>query len=807
MIIIRNCIRDPRTRPMNRRSLLAAVPALAAAMLARPRRPSAQAQAPAADAAGLTVYNAQHVSLARAWAEAFTRETGIRVTMRNGSDTEMGNQIVQEGAASPADVFLTENSPAMTLVQNAALFAPVEAPTLALVPAQFRPAGGRWIGIAARSTVFAYNRTKLTADRLPRSLLDLADAAWQGRWGASPSGADFQAIVSALLELRGEAATLAWLRAMKRNAVIYRGNGNVMRAVNAGQIDGGVIYHYYFYADRARTGENSGNTELHYFRNQDPGAFVSVSGGGVLASSRHAAQAQAFVRWIVGPGGQGILRDGDSFEYAIATGAASNLALTPLGFVAWAMLRLGGAGTLELIVRPRVAELLADTALLVLAAVPLSAALAVALGWLTERAALPGARLWSALMVAPLAVPAFVQAYAWVGLFPGLHGPAAAIMVSVLAYFPFLYLPVAATLRRLDPALEEAAAALGLPPWRVFGRVVLPQLRLALCGGGLLVGAHLLAEYGLFATIRFDTFTTAIFDQFQSSYSGTGAHALAGVLVVCCLALLWLEAVLRGRARYAAVGAGVPRRAARVRLGPWLPLALLLPAATALLALGVPLVTLARWLAIGGAAVWRADELGPALQQTLLLALGGAALATLMAWLSIRAPGRLQRVLEGGSYVAGALPGVVIALALVAFTVGLPIYQTAVTALIAYVLLFLPRALVSLRASVAQAPVELEQAAELLGRPPLRALWAVTIPLAAPGIAAGMALVGLGITTELTATQMLAPTGWQTLATGFWAYSSEVDYAGAAPYALCMVLLSLPLTWLLHVQSQRAVGR
>jgi iron(III) transport system permease protein len=487
------------------------------------------------------------------------------------------------------------------------------------------------------------------------------------------------------------------------------------------------------------------------------------------------------------------------------------LALVPLGFVAGVAINLGWTTTVALVVRPRVGELLANTALLLLVAVPIAAALAVALAWLTERAALPGARLWSALIVAPLAVPAFVQGYAWVGLFPGLNGPGAAVLLSVLAYLPFLYLPIAATLRRLDPALEEAASSLGLAPWRVFWRVVLPQLRIALCGGGLLVGLHLLAEYGLFATIRFDTFTTAIFDQFQSSYSGAGAHALAGVLVICCLGLLWLEAVLRGRARYAVVGAGVPRAAAKARLGRWLPLALLLPFATSLLALGVPCLTLVRWLRAGGAEVWRAAEIGPALEQTLLLALVGGALATLvampMAWLSIRAPGRLQRALEGGNYIAGAVPGVVIALAIVTFTVRLPIYQTSATAVLAYVLLFLPRALISLRASFAQAPVELEQAAAALGRPPLRALWAVTIPLTAPGVAAGMALVALGITNELTATQMLAPSGTQTLATGFWAYSSEIDYAGAAPYALCMVLLSLPLTWLLYAQSRWSAGR
>lgn len=285
----------------------------------------------AQDAAdGIVVYNAQHASLTQAWADGFTRDTGIKVTLRKGSDTELGNQIVQEGAASPADVFLTENSPAMALVDAAGLFAPLDAATLAQVPEQFRPSNGHWIGIAARSTVFAYDKSKLSAEQLPKSLLDLADPSWKGRWAASPAGADFQAIVSALLELKGEPATTAWLKAMKENAVPYRGNSVAMKAVNAGEVDGAVIYHYYYYGDQAKTGENSKNVALHYFKHEDPGAFVSISGGGVLASSKRPAQAQAFVRWITGKGGQDILKTGDSFEYAVAIGAASNPALVPL---------------------------------------------------------------------------------------------------------------------------------------------------------------------------------------------------------------------------------------------------------------------------------------------------------------------------------------------------------------------------------------------------------------------------------------------------------------------------------------------
>ena len=279
---------------------------------------------------GIVVYNAQHESLTQAWADGFTKDTGIAVTLRNGEDTELGNQIVQEGAASPADVFLTENSPAMALVDAAGLLAPLEPETLAMVPDQFRPEDGRWTGIAARSTVFAYNKDKLSEDRLPTSIMDLADPAWQGRWAASPGGADFQAIVSAMLALKGEAATSDWLRAMDENMVPYRGNSVAMKAVNAGEVDGAVIYHYYYFGDQAKTGENSDKVGLHYFRHRDPGAFVSISGGGVLASSKHPTQAQAFVQWIVGRGGQEILRTGRSFEYAVGKGELSNPKLVPL---------------------------------------------------------------------------------------------------------------------------------------------------------------------------------------------------------------------------------------------------------------------------------------------------------------------------------------------------------------------------------------------------------------------------------------------------------------------------------------------
>lgn len=272
----------------------------------------------------LLIYNAQHESLTKEWIAAFTAETGVKVEYRQGGDTDLGNQLVAEGNGSPADVFLTENSPAMALVEQAGLFADIDAATLTQVPEQYRPSSRKWTGVAARSTVFAYDPAKLPADQLPKSMLDLQQPEWKGRWGAPPAKADFQAIVAALLALKGEDTTRAWLAAMKTNATIYKDNVQTLKAVNSGEVAGGILYHYYWFADQAKTKEISGNTQLHYFRNEDPGAFVSLSGGGVLQSSKKQAQAQRFLQFVTSAKGQDVLRTGTSWEYPVASGVAAN---------------------------------------------------------------------------------------------------------------------------------------------------------------------------------------------------------------------------------------------------------------------------------------------------------------------------------------------------------------------------------------------------------------------------------------------------------------------------------------------------
>lgn len=309
------------------RALLAPL-AISALLLSGCSGPGAAEGSTSDDA--LVVYNAQHEELTAEWAEAFTEETGIEVVLRNGDDSELGNQLVQEGTASKADVFLTENSPAMSLVEQAGLLAPVDDATLALVPEQYRPASGDWTGIAARSTVVVYNPELISEAELPTSLLDLAEAEWKGRWGAAPAKADFQAIVSAVLETQGEDGARAWLEGMASNATEYRNNIVTMKAVNAGEVPVGIIYHYYWYRDQDAAAEDSGNTKLHYLGNQDPGAFVSVSGGGVLENAPHADEAQQFLAFIAGEQGQKILGEGYSFEYPVASEVPAKSELPPL---------------------------------------------------------------------------------------------------------------------------------------------------------------------------------------------------------------------------------------------------------------------------------------------------------------------------------------------------------------------------------------------------------------------------------------------------------------------------------------------
>ncbi|MDX6601352.1 MAG: iron(III) transport system permease protein [Solirubrobacterales bacterium] len=487
----------------------------------------------------------------------------------------------------------------------------------------------------------------------------------------------------------------------------------------------------------------------------------------------------------------------------VVSAAVALLALAPVGFLFDQTLSTGWDEVQRLLFRPFVGDLLVNTTTLVAVGTVACTVLGVAVAWFVERTDLPGRRAWAVLAALPITVPAFVTSYSWVSITPSVQGFWGAAGIVTLAYYPLVYLPVAAVLRGTDPALEESARSLGMGPWRTFFRVTLPQTRVALLGGILLVSVHMLSEFGAFAMLRFQTFTTAIYDQYKLSFDGAAASMLASVLVILCLVLLVTELAARGRGRYARVDPGSARPIPPTRLGrrKWAVSAGF--AALIGLALGLPLMTLVYWVTTGSSTSFDLGALLGATASSLKLGLGAATLTTLLALpvsiLSVRHPSRTATVIERATYLPFALPGIVVALSLIVLSIHYfpSIYGTTELLIVAYAILSLPLALVATRAALAQAPPVHEEIARSLGCRPLVAMFRVTLPRILPGLGAAAALVFLATVTELTATLLLAPIGTQTLATQFWANASSLSYGAAAPYAALMVAISALPTYLL----------
>ncbi|HWJ67272.1 MAG TPA: iron ABC transporter permease [Nocardioides sp.] len=471
---------------------------------------------------------------------------------------------------------------------------------------------------------------------------------------------------------------------------------------------------------------------------------------------------------------------------------------------------LGGREAADFLWRPRIGELLWNTTRLLVAGTVASAVVGVAGAWVVERTDVRGRGWWHGLLCAPLAVPAFVNGFGWVSLTHDVQSFPGAVMVVTLSYFPLVYLPTVAALRRLDPAVEEVATALGKSPWQVFWRVTLPATSPAVLGGALLVGLHLLAEYGALQLLNYPTLTTAVLQQYATVFNGPEATLLALVLVTFCLVLLGLEVLLRGRRPRARVGAGASREPSRVALGRKRPFVVGSLVLLAVWSLGVPLGSLVRWLVRGTSAGLETGELTAALGTTMLLAVLGGLVTTAAAvpvvWLAVRHRSMLTTAIERSVYTASAMPGIVIALALVTVSIrAVPdLYQTVALLVTGYLILFLPRAVVSVRGTFELVPPGLEDVARSLGCSGPAVARRVTLPLVLPGLGAAGALVALAVSTELTATLLLAPLGTETLATEFWSDASSIAYGAAAPYALALILLSVPSTWLLARLSIRS---
>jgi iron(III) transport system permease protein len=468
------------------------------------------------------------------------------------------------------------------------------------------------------------------------------------------------------------------------------------------------------------------------------------------------------------------------------------LLLSPLALLAIDAHSAGWSEIDHVLFRARSLLLLRHTVLLTLLVVTLAAVLGVATAWCTERTRLPARRLWTVLLVLPVAIPDDVVGYAWHTYDPGMSGLVAATLVMTLGTYPLVYLPVAAALRRADPAMQNTAYSLGAGRLSTFVRVTLPLIRTAVVGGCVLVALTTISEYGTFEIVRYQTFTTEIFTEFQ--FDSRAAAALSVPLVCLALLVLAVDGIVPSRASTR----GAPSRSpSRARLG-WtaVPTVLGLVALVAL-AIGFPVGTVVYWMAQSEhTTLPAAATLGQATWNSLIYSALGATSAVLLALpvalVAFRRSSAFRVGLQRSTYIPLALPGVVVALSLVYFAThyAFGLYQTSALVIVAYAIMHFPLALVCIRASVAQAPARLADVGQSLGRGPVAVFMRVTLPLLAPGLLAGFCLVFLFAVTELTATLLLAPIGVQTLATQFWAYQSEVSYGAAAPYALAIIALA-----------------
>lgn len=508
------------------------------------------------------------------------------------------------------------------------------------------------------------------------------------------------------------------------------------------------------------------------------------------------------------------------------------MVLAPALLVALAMalpliyLVIRGAGASseawDLLFRMRTVQILGRSVLLVVVVTGACLALAVPFAWLTTRSDMPFRRVMAILGALPLVIPSYVGAFLVVsalgpkGLIQGvleplgvdrlpeIYGlPGAAITLTLLTY-PYVLLTARAALQNLDASFDESARLLGYGRWQSLYRLTLPQLRPAMAAGGLLVALYTLSDFGAVSLMRFETFTWAIYQQYQSAFDRSVAATLSMVLVMLAVLILLGDALISSKGRYYRTGSGSARISKPVGIGRWRWPALGFCCAVTVSALGVPTAVLGYWLVKGVSAGEVLTPVWSAAANSLYVSALAAGAATLMAVpvaaLAVRYPGLLSRTIERMSHAGYALPGIVVALALVFFAtrVAQPVYQTIWILVFAYVVLFFPVALGSVRASLMQVSPALEEAARCLGHRRLRVLVSVTAPLTRSGLLMGAGLVFLVTMKELPATLILSPLGFSTLASKVWSASSEAFFAQAAAPALLLVLMScVPLAALM----------
>jgi iron(III) transport system permease protein len=507
---------------------------------------------------------------------------------------------------------------------------------------------------------------------------------------------------------------------------------------------------------------------------------------------------------------------------AVLLGVAVGLGILSTIPLIYLLLRAasGGPEALDGLLRPRTVELVLSTMALAISVAAGAVAIGVPVGWLTTRTDLPARRAWAILTVAPLAIPSYLLAFSFVGALaprgwlaslmgpfgvgalPGPYGFAGAWLVLTLATTPYVIIATRAAFVRLDASTNEAARSLGAGPMVAARISVLPVIMPAIGAGALLAALYALSDFGAVSILRMDTLATAVYSQYRFSFDRSSAAATATLLVLLALVLVWAEAWVRRRAPTRAPGRRRPPTT--VRLGAWRYGALALCSTVTALSLGMPAVTVASWLARAVDDAMPLDQALQALRGSLVLGISAALLAALvalpMAWLVVHHPGRWSALSERLLYLVYAIPGISLALAVVSFTLQVvpDVYQTLLVLVVAVAMRYLVQAVGALRGPLLQISPRTLEAARSLGERPLGALRSVTLPLLRSGVVAGLALVLLSALKELPLTLLLAPTGFQTLATRLWDAARDAHYGEAALPALLLLLISGLSVGLLH---------
>jgi iron(III) transport system permease protein len=459
--------------------------------------------------------------------------------------------------------------------------------------------------------------------------------------------------------------------------------------------------------------------------------------------------------------------------------------------------------------------------------------LGTAIAWLVTRTDLPLRRVFAVAAALPLVLPSFVAAVALISAFAqgGLledllgidtqlrvEGFWAAFTVLTVISYPYVYLPVAARLSGMPRSLEESARSLGHSPASAFRTVVLPQARGAILAGALLVFLYVVSEFGAVALVKYDTLTLRIYS--ARLLDPTAALAMSLLLAFVALAVVVTERqVVRRRGRTEVAGGRGPTH--QTQLGVWKAPAVAFVSLVLALGLVVPVAVLAHWAWRGLTGtrnvLGRSADPGSLVEPTIntaLLGIGAALVAVALvlpvAYLTTRYRSRVGGVANALVVAGFALPGIVVALSLVLWTLRSPLldrlYQTLPLLIFAYVVHFGAQAMRSSEVAVGGVPRRVEDAARALGAGRWRRFRTIELPIMLPGLAAGGGLVLLSVMKELPATLLLAPIGVETLALRIWSATAEGFFAQAGIAALVLVALSAVLTWFLTIRRMEALG-